>query len=61
MNCGSSQDSRHAIYEPMTTTYTADQTLRILVHRPVFRELKLILEHPVVHVRVVFCPEWCLR
>ncbi len=41
-------------------TYAADQTLSVLVHRPILRELQLILEHPVVHVRMVFCPEWRL-
>ena len=42
-------------------TYTPYQTLRVLVHRPVFRELQLVLQHPDVHIRMIIRPEWRLQ
>lgn len=42
-------------------THTADETLGILIHRLIVWELQLILQHSVVHVRVIISPEWSLR
>ena len=42
-------------------TYSANQTLSILIHRAIFGELKLVLEHPQVHVGVIVSPEGGLR
>lgn len=39
------------------TTYHTHQTLRVLIHGTVFGELKLVLQYPVVNVRMVICPE----
>jgi hypothetical protein len=46
---------------PTHNTYATDQTLGILIHRTIFRELKFILEYPQIHVGVIVSPEGGLR
>ena len=54
-------DNEYGIECQYLVTYTADQALRILVHGSVLRELQLVLQYSIVHVRVIIGPKWRLH
>lgn len=53
----SDADQRQYFAHQRKRTHAADETLRILIHRPILGELQLVLQHSVVHVGMIVRPK----